>query len=198
VLVVHDLAASGRDRDDFTTEGIARSRPALLADEGEAILFRAVDFQEVGDAFGGLPHSDAEHGISETVGRDRVDQGAVTQFAAEAESRGVMRGAAHHLDAAGQHEPGLTRSHGIGGEAHRLETRCAHHVDGVGGGGLGQSETEPHLTGHVHAASCREHLADDHLGDIRAEGFGDDCRSHGQGKIGGTHGLECTPESPDG
>ena len=101
VLVVYDLAASGRDRDDFTPEGIARSRRALLADEGEAILFRAVDFQEVGEAFGGLPHSDAEHGISEAVDRDRVDQGAVTQFAAEAEVGGVMRGAAHHLDAAG-------------------------------------------------------------------------------------------------
>ena len=194
-MLVFGEVASG---DDLAGQGCAAGGDAALAEGGEGILLGAGDGVLVGDAFGGFAHADFEEGVGEAIDKHGILEGGVAELFAEAEIGGVVGGAAHGLDAAGEDEVVFAGADGVGGEGDGFEGGAAGHVDGVGGDFLRDAEAEADLAGDIHACACLEDLSEDDLLDVRAEGLRKHGVPEGVAELGGGEVFEAAAETADG
>ena len=198
VLVLADDSIRAGDGDDLAGESGAVRGGEALAACGKGVLLSTGDAELVGDAFSGLAHADAEHGVGEAIKEKGVLQGDGTKLLAPAGIERVMRGAAHDFDTAGEDKAAFAEADGIGAKGNRFQRRATGHVDGVGRSGFWQAEFPPGLPGDVHATAGLEDLAQNDLLDVRAEIFRDDGAGDSVREVGGGERFEAAAEAADG
>ncbi len=198
-----DLAPARRHRQrhDFRAKAslVPGPRRALLAAQGEAILFFARDAVLRGQRLRRLPHDLLGQGAQEAVLVHAVHRALVAHAVAPARAGQEIGDPAHRLRPARQHDVGITIAHGAVGEVDRLEAAAARHVHGEGGHFPRDAGTKGDLARDVGAAARLPGAADDRLVDLGGgdatppQGF----RGRGRAELGGGQRRQAAAELAD-
>ena len=202
VGIDRDVALAARDdhRDDLVGEpaGFLRRFGLGLAGGGERVLVVARDLPLLGDILCRGAHMVAVEGVPQAVLDHRVGEGDVAHLGAGPHLGGVRR-LAHALLAAGYDDLGIAGLDRLAGHRDGAQARAANLVDGQRRLFLRHAGGHRGLPGRVLAGIGGQHLAHDHVVDVRA---GDVRAFHRRrdgdsAEIGGRHLGEGAAEGAD-
>ncbi len=137
----------------------------VLAGDGEPVLILAGDLPARGDVLGGVAHVIAVEGVPQAVLDHGVDHVEIAHFDTCAQM-GAVRGLAHGLLAAGDHDLGIAIEDRLVAERDRPQPGAAELVHAPRRALDRDARGDRRLARRVLPLPCREDLAEDHFRDL--------------------------------
>ena len=140
---------------------------SLLAPQRKLILLAARDAILRRQCLRREGHVPVIERIDEAIAQHGIDQHGITEFEAAPRARQQVRRVRHRLGPAAQHGASLTSPDRLRRQQHGLHPRRTHHVHRKRRDRQRQPQPHAHLPRDVHPRPGSEHIADDHLIDLR-------------------------------